>query len=297
MKKHLVIVLFCLLTLPVFSQSDTIPAKPKYDPGKTYRIELIDGSVLMGQIVYYDSTTFYLVTTYSQRIEISAKNVKSLKEIAPENLKGGVYHIENPNYTRYLFGPSAFNLKAGEGYYQNTYLLLNSANVGLTDYLSVGGGIELLSTFALGDPIFFVTPKVGFKVSKNFHAGGGILYANVPSFDDDESRTGFGISYGLVTYGTTDHNITGGIGYGFIKGEFSDRPVITLNATTRIANRASLVTENWFYPDQTYQRYFSYGIRFFGERIAVDLAFINNADIAKAILIGIPYIDFVVKFD
>lgn len=297
MKKQLLILLFCLFSLPVFSQTDTLTAKPQFDPLKTYRFELLDGSVLMGQILKYDSTTFYLKTSYSPQIEILAKNVKTFKEIAPENLKGGIYKIDNPNYTRYLFGPSAFNLKAGEGYYQNTYLLLNSANVGLTDYLSVGGGIELLSTFALGNPIFFITPKVGFKVSKNLHAGGGVLYANVPSFDDDESRTGLGISYGLVTYGNTDNNITGGIGYGFIKGEFSNKPVFTINATTRIANRASLVTENWLYPDQAYQRYYSYGIRFFGERISVDLAFINNAEIAKAILIGIPYIDFVVKFD
>lgn len=297
MKKQLLILLFCLFSLPVFAQTDTLPAKPQYDPLKTYRFELLDGSVLMGQILKYDSTTFYLKTSYSPQIEILAKNMKTFKEIAPENLMGGIYKIDNPNYTRYLFGPSAFNLKAGEGYYQNTYLLLNSANVGLTDYLSVGGGIELLSTFALGNPIFFITPKVGFKVSKNLHAGGGVLYANVPSFDDDESRTGLGISYGLVTYGNTDNNITGGIGYGFIKGEFSNKPVFTINATTRIANRASLVTENWLYPDQAYQRYYSYGIRFFGERISVDLAFINNAEIAKAILIGIPYIDFVVKFD
>ncbi|MBE9480617.1 MAG: hypothetical protein IMY69_02855 [Bacteroidetes bacterium] len=41
---------------------------------------------------------------------------------------------------------------------------------------------------------------------------------------------------------------------------------------------------------------FSYGVRFFGERISVDLGFINNKDIIEEIVIGIPYVDFVVKF-
>lgn len=280
------------------AQTDTIPAKTGYDPGNIFRLELNDGSVLMGHIERYDSTTFYLKTTYDTKIEIEAKNVKTIREIAAENIKNGVYQIENPNYTRYLFGPSAFNLKSGEGYYQNIYILLNSFNVGITDYLSVGGGLELLSTFAAGHPIFFVTPKVGFKVTEKFHAGGGILYASIPDiFDSDDDRLGLGISYGLATYGTTDHNITGGVGFGFINSEFSNSPVVTINGTTRIANRASLVTENWLFPDENYQGIFSYGIRFFGERIAVDLAFINNTDIAKSIFIGIPYIDFVVKFN
>jgi len=37
-------------------------------------------------------------------------------------------------------------------------------------------------------------------------------------------------------------------------------------------------------------------VRFMGESIAVDLAFLNNSDIAEGIVIGVPWVDFVVKF-
>jgi hypothetical protein len=39
----------------------------------------------------------------------------------------------------------------------------------------------------------------------------------------------------------------------------------------------------------------TYGIRFLAEKTAIDLAFINNPDIASAIIIGIPYVSFSVK--
>ncbi len=67
---------------------------------------------------------------------------------------------------------------------------------------------------------------------------------------------------------------------------------------SRVGRKWSLITENWIGPivDDEYRGIYSYGIRFFGEKIAVDLAFLNNTDIFKEIAIGIPYIDFVVKF-
>ena len=66
---------------------------------------------------------------------------------------------------------------------------------------------------------------------------------------------------------------------------------------TRIGKKTALVTENWLVPNNAnYEPIFSYGIRFFGETIAVDLAFINNWDIAQQLIIGIPYVNFVVKF-
>jgi hypothetical protein len=39
-----------------------------------------------------------------------------------------------------------------------------------------------------------------------------------------------------------------------------------------------------------------YGIRFFGEKLSVDLAFLNNKDIASQLALGVPIVDFVIKF-
>ncbi len=70
------------------------------------------------------------------------------------------------------------------------------------------------------------------------------------------------------------------------------------NKGSRLSEKLWLVSENWIAPignDINYYGVFSYGLRFAANRIAVDLAFINNADIFQAIVIGIPFVDFVIK--
>jgi hypothetical protein len=170
---------------------------------------------------------------------------------------------------------------------------MNSFNYGVTDRFTIGGGFELISTFS-GEPIFFITPKYTFPISEKWNAGTGILYANAAI---DEDFSGLGIGYGIVTYGTRENNATLGAGFGYVDGEVSGKPVLTLSGMRRIGRKSALVTENWFVPDNGYYGVFSYGIRFMGERITVDLAFLNNSEIAQDVLwIGIPYVDFVVKF-
>ncbi|MEX0965802.1 MAG: hypothetical protein WD077_01080 [Bacteroidia bacterium] len=281
----------------VYGQNTNI--SDSFDSTQTYKIELNDGSAFFGNILLKDSINMVMRTSSIPKLEIPILKIKRIDEIDESNLKNGSYWFPNPNATRYLFSPSAFNLKKGEAYYQNTYLSINSFNVGITDNISIGGGLEFISTFgslAAGsfEPIFFITPKIGVEVTESFHAGGGLLYASLPLFGSFRRR-GFGIGYGVGTYGSTDHNITGGLGWGFFEEEFSERPIITFSGMTRIAKKTALVTENWFVPIDSYYGVFSYGIRFFSETMAVDLAFINNADLAEVLIVGMPYISFVVK--
>ena len=291
MKTLLSILMFATLvciTDNVFGQNINVGSP--IDSTKIYKIELKDGSIFIGNILQQDSVNIVLRTSSIPKIEIPVSKIKSIDEVDKSNFKDGSYWYPNPHATRYFYGPSAIGLKKGEGYYQNTYLVLNSFNVGITDNISIGGGLELISTFAGKDPLFFITPKVSFKVAEKFHAGGGVLYARIPGGGS------LGTVFATGTYGTTDNNITGSLGWGFVDSEFSERPIITLSGMTRISKRAALVTENWLIPTDGYYGLFSYGVRFFGEKIAVDLAFINNRDIAEEIIIGIPYVSFTVKF-
>jgi len=302
MKKQRMKFLFMLLfssAISVFAQSSFV--NYKFDADKTYLVEMKDGTQFVGTILQSDTQLIYLKTNSIPKIEIPVDKIKSIVVVNASKGKDGEYWFPNPNATRYLFSPSAFMLKKGEGYYQNTYLVLNSVNFGINDHFSIGGGLEFLSTFgtlAGGEfsPIFFITPKFGFEVSEKFHAGGGVLYASTPGFDTDDSRSSLGIIYGIGTLGTEDHNLTGGLGWGFVNGDFSSSPIVTISGMTRLSRRTALVTENWLIPTDGYYGIFTYGIRFFSEKMTVDLAFINSSDIAQGLIIGIPYVDFVVKF-
>ena len=284
--RTLTLVCCLFFTATVFAQD--VPR----DTASSVKIEMLDGTVLLGKIKSRGDGIIFLTTMSGVEASVPLNQIKEMTTISSTSIHKGEYWFENPNATRYLFGPSAFNLKKGEGYYQNTYLFLNSFNYGVTDYFSIGGGIELLTLFN-GSPAFVLTPKVGFRTGPKTSMGGGILYANLGDLGD---RSNFGIAYGVVTRGTVDKNFTVGLGWGIVDNEFSSRPIITFSGMTRLSKKIALVSENWIVPADIYYPLFSYGIRFFGEKMAIDLAFINNPDIASEVVIGIPYVDFMVKF-
>lgn len=210
--------------------------------------------------------------------------------------------------TRYFAMNSAMNVKKGEGYYQNSMIALNSFNIGVTDNFSIGGGTELSSllwTIFQGSFLstIFITPKVGFQVDDNLHLGAGFVLITAPKFFpgqaidfDTVGRHYFGVLYTNATYGNEKHNATIGMGYGVIRNEFSALPTITFSGMTRITDKMAFVTENWFLPQENFDGFFSYGVRFIGERYDFDIALINNAEFARSSYVGLPWIDLVVKF-
>jgi hypothetical protein len=70
-----------------------------------------------------------------------------------------------------------------------------------------------------------------------------------------------------------------------------------IGGATRVSRRVSLLSENYFVPSVSENGLVSYGMRFFGEKIAVDLAFFNAVGPNTTLLFpGVPYVAFAVKF-
>ncbi len=265
-----------------------------------YLIKLVDGNEFYGKIIKRRKTDFDFETKTIGIVTIQNSKIKKMQNVEEGKMSGGKYWFPNPNNTRYFFAPSAFNLKEGEAYYQNVYILSNSANYGVTNNFSIGGGIII--PFAI-----YITPKVNFKITEKLYVGTGGIFGVIPGPEV------IGIAYAIATYGTNEHNVTLGTGYGFYDSEFANRPIITLNGMTRISRKVALVTENWSIPftrteyddmnwqnppvlKKVYDTYFSYGLRIMGEKITIDIAFVNSKDIFEIMPIGVPYVDFVYKF-
>jgi hypothetical protein len=68
-----------------------------------------------------------------------------------------------------------------------------------------------------------------------------------------------------------------------------------LGAESRLSRRIAFVTENYVIPNEDVSSLISYGLRFFGEKLSVDLAF-WNAPGNEMRFPGIPYVAFSVKF-
>jgi hypothetical protein len=273
---------------------------------ETWVFTLTDGSVITGKIIHKTETETAIETQNLGNVSIPTSRISRMVEFDNGTIsKEGSFWFKNPNCTRYLFAPSALPLKQGEGYYQNFYGAGNSFNYGLTDYFSIGGGV-------LGPLGIFITPKVSAKVNNYVHVAGGLLIGN-GFFPIYGNNFAIGEGYCIFTVGNFDHNITAGAGYGFVdsKGltKWQKQPMIVANGMTRISRKLALVTENWFVPVQGdpfrrgfreeshYEAFFSYACRIMKERTSVDIGFINTpALIDNGYYVGIPYIDFIVRF-
>ncbi len=282
---------FCALLVGTWAYAqETKSTKKIYtvrtQQNQTYQGELISENEQEMQLKDLGGVNITILKSQIKRIEIDEVSITTHKKV----------WLQTPNRTRYLLTPTGFGLKKKEGYYQNVYFFLNNFNYGLTDHVSLGGGVEVISLFA-GSPIFFLMPKLSLPISPKWNAAGGLLYMNMLGKYNPLGR-GFGIGYGVLTYGTENTNITAGLGYGFYDREWTKRPIFTLSGTVRLSNRVALVSENWVIPDGGAEQYFvSYGARFMWRKLAFDVAFIRNPLLFDdTFYLGVPFLDLVVKF-
>ncbi|UCD19240.1 MAG: hypothetical protein JSU64_07425 [candidate division WOR-3 bacterium] len=252
----------------------------------TQILEMHDGSVFIGRIVEITDNEVQFESKVGL-INIEIAQIKEIKEVPVTSFKQGQYWFPNPNDTRLLFAPTGRSLKGGTGYFADYYLFFPMLAYGITDNVTVAGGMSLIP--GLSQQLLYFTPKFGMT-AKNVSIGIGSLVAALPG----EDLPTVGIMYGVGTLGSADNNFTVGLGLGFVDWEFSGDPFLMAGGQLRVSRRVSLVSENWVFPGLD-EPFLSGGIRFFGERISVDLALIIPVGIDIDFPF-IPYIDFVITF-
>jgi len=254
-------------------------------------VRTTDGSSNVGRITQIDSVNILLQTEVTV-ITIPIAKITEIKESPLGSMVNGEYWFPNPNATRLFFGPTAHMLKAGEGYFSDTYIFFPQVVVGITDYLTLGGGMSLFPGGEMDGQLFYIMPKIGLALDEGFHLAGGALIINIPGFSNDSYNVG--VAYSAATVGDRNRSFTAGLGYGFADGELADSPLVMLGGEYRLSRRVSFVSENWLFPGMD-QPLVSGGLRFFGEGLAVDLALVNV--LGEDMLVpGIPFIDFVYNF-
>ena len=302
--------LLALLPHAARAQAETRPGTPPPDsaarniralPGQNVAVRLRDGSTMIGRLERADGDSVVVVGS-AGRMALPRASVDNVRAAGSAHTRANGstdYWFENPNATRLFFGPTGRTLARGQGYVADVEVVIASANVGLTDRIMVGGGSLLIP----GTTLWFVSPKVGLVRGDQFNVSVGAVAAGIGNLGcidgcaDNTSNRKYdisGIAYVAGTYGSPDHSFTLAVGDGFAGSKVSGQPAVMLGGETRIARRISLASENYIIPTVD-APVVSYGLRFMGEKIAVDLAFFNIAN-RRARFPGVPYVDFVFRF-
>jgi hypothetical protein len=251
-------------------------------------IKTVDGSTFIGRITEIREYDVEFGSDIGI-LKIAILKIKEITEVPVTRIKEGAYWFPNPNDTRLFFAPTARCLKAGSGYFADYVLFFPMLAFGITDNITIAGGMSLIPGLAIPDQFFYFTPKVGINMD-NVTLASGILMAGLPG----EDAPLVGILYGVATLGSADNNTTAGFGYGFVDWDLADKPFLMLGGQYRVSHRVSFVSENWILPGLD-EPILSGGLRFFGEALSVDLAMIIPVG-AGGDWPVIPYIDFVVRF-
>jgi hypothetical protein len=223
------------------------------------RVELIDGSVLVGRIRDVDPAGITLETTGGARITLERAQLRSITE-ARGTERDGEYWPEDPNGTRLFFTSTGRSLSKGEGYVGTYFIALPFVAFGLTDRITVAAGAPIL--FGALEPVY-VAPKVQLLRQDRVEVSLGTIAVLV---DGDA----IGIAYGVSTFGSRDSALTLGVGFGFAGDDFSSEPVGMLGGELRLSGRVKLITENYVLPESVGVLY-SAGLRLIGGSLSTDL--------------------------
>ena len=171
-------------------------------------IKLTNGNEYIGTIISDDGREMLFESTAVGKVYIKKTDVKSISNYSEDDFV--VINNEkvksNPFSTRYSFTTNALPIKKKDNYYMIN-LWGPEFHVAVADNFNVGIMTTWIgSPLALAAKYSFQTknPKVNFSVGEIIGNGG---YVNPSAF--------ISLSFGNVTFGDRDKNLTLGVGYGY----------------------------------------------------------------------------------
>ncbi len=297
-KINIIFFLFLLVSLNGFPENilnaQTTEIRQMLVIPDTSQIQILktkEGSTFIGRIVNVRQEEIDFLTDIGT-LKIQINKITSIRVLSKNRMKQGNPWFENPNTTRMFFAPTGRMLKKGHGYFSDYYIFFPGVAYGVTDNFTIGGGASLFPGVSLDEQFFYFTPKMGISASEKSNFAVGALILVVPEFMDEGAA---GILYGVWTYGLPDLSLSLGMGFGFAGDNFSEKPMVTIGIEKRLSQRTAFVSENWVLPGID-QPLISYGVRFMGESMAIDLALATPLG-NDFIFPGVPMIDFIFNFE
>lgn len=287
------IILLCVFVSPTLALS----SESQPTPGDSLIVvSLTDGTSLRGTIILEDTSAVTIMTITGLEIEVPRSVIANIEPLSGRVI-AGVYYRSDPNTSRLLFAPTGRPLLKGEGYLTDYWVLFPGVAYGVTNNFTILAGVSVIPGLGISEQIKYIAPRVGFRASPNTWLSAGVLFV---SFFGEFSA---GIAFAVATHGAIDKSFTYGLGLGFSKSgqgetKFADYPILLLGGSTRLSNSLALVSENWIFLSDNFElsnQPLSLALRFFGDRIAVDLGGIITLGTFQGGF-PIPWLSFVYNF-
>jgi hypothetical protein len=251
--------------------------------GALHRVVLSDGRVYYGSMVS-GGDPVRLGFPEGGIAEIARDRIVRIDEVQG-TLVDGEFWPRDPNHSRLIFAPTGRSLPRGTGSVNAYYGVMPFVAWGLTDRLTVAGGISLLEgdgldlfpsrapfVPAVGDEgasgrTVHLAPKLQVLRGRRVEAAVGVLLF-VPTRDPAAAS---GMGYGTGTAAIDSRtSLTVGVGMGARHGERQDEATWMVGGDRRVSRRLKFLTENYRFPGG--ETLHMGGVRIVGEQLSADLA-------------------------
>lgn len=280
------IILFCFCQVIVSGQVNI------------YKVYLKSKNKFIGQIVKEDDKSLTLKIADSSFVKVYENDIKKVRRINVSKIKNGLYWEENLHKQRYFFSSSAYTLQKGDISYRNVLGVYSGLEYGITNRLSMSGGLNLYSVFIddMTSSVYNLSIKYGgWKLSDKMTTALSFNFSDVydPYQYFDKSDKHLSLT-GLLTLGDNDKHITLGLGAYRFKGNhyrfnfFTSTSVydyiastfatIRLNGALRLGSNFALISENWIVSNSNYSDFLSFGLRFMKYKFMAELALIYRTE-------------------
>lgn len=218
---------------------------------QAWRIDLGDDLIIEADSIKFDGKWMDLYRTGSPDRTIEINEVFQAYRKSEQGTWEKYYFNEHRSARRLTLSQTAFNLRKGEAFYQNTMLLGNQFGYGISDYVSVD--LTVIPYFVIAPYALNVRGSV--PIRENLHFSVGLTRAGVlplmTDFDLDFSAVNFW--YANLSYGTPDRFVNIGTTLNGINRSFQgafDRQgtvdffnVINISGGTRLTEKHILLGE------------------------------------------------------
>ncbi len=253
-------------------------------------IRTTDGNEFVGKIRSQDSVSLVLITENFGQITLRRERISSIEWRDKIRQTNGQIWRGNRYFNQNFFLQNAYGLDEGEGYYQNGWVFYNQASYGFTKHFSLSAGF--IPLFLSEGPLpVFLQPKISIPLITNRLQWSLTGVVGSALGNDSDVSNSFGALYSQLTFGSRDANLTAGFGYGFGDGRWTRAPIISLAGQIRSSAKTAFISENYFFPvEGGTGGILSFGVRFMGRNIALDVALLVLVDDSIILPFPIPWL-------
>ena len=268
--KQLMLGWLLLLATTALAQNDYYRKDPPKPTRRQYVITLQDGSQLRGELIRQDSLEAIIKTSNLGQVTVKADQIISMVAVdsAASTMIAAGYPNLFPQYM--LVSPTAYQAERGKLYFRTVDAFFSQFDYGINDNWSVGAG------FFTFDPtlLFTLRTRISFPVSDRLRLGVQGQFGSGRNLLDNRFLGGVTYIQGIASIGSSQHNVTVGVGAIRFYNQFSTGQLLTIGTVQKVSPVLTFIGEvnTAIGPYTNTNLAVSGGLRFDRRRHAFDLS-------------------------